>query len=52
MRELLVNGNFPDGALTINVHEKQQDGKPIESLENLALMRHCLTNDFIDDFGL
>lgn len=55
LRDLLVNLNFPDGALTLFVHEEgnvHDETMNCENMDHITLMKHMLTQQNIDDFGL
>ncbi len=48
LRDLLVNFNFPDGAITLHTSEMQEGGEHDESrqcehMDHLQLMKHLLT---------
>lgn len=57
LRDLLVNMNFPDGALTLHVQDKADEhsnnhSKMAQNMDHIQLMKHLLTQQYIDDFGL
>lgn len=57
LKDLLIGYSFPDGALTLNVHERQkgteeEEGKLVDELDNDTIMRHCLTSQYMNDYGL
>lgn len=53
LKGLLLGNNFPDGAITLHVSEKdEEDGVPAEELDEKKFLRHCLRPSTINDYGL
>lgn len=53
LKGLLLGNNFPDGAITLHVSEKdEEDGAPAEELDEKKFLRHCLRPSTINDYGL
>jgi hypothetical protein len=54
LKSLLVGNNFPEGAITLHVAEKEEgeDGMIATEMDEERLLRHCLTKPCINDYGL
>lgn len=54
LKSLLIGNNFPDGAITLHVSEKEEgdDGMLAEEMDDERFLRHCLTKSCINDYGL
>lgn len=54
LKGLLIGNNFPDGAITLHVSEKEEgeNGVMAEEMDEERFLRHCLTKPCINDYGL
>ena len=54
LKSLLIGSNFPDGAITLHVSEKEEgeEGMLAEDMDDERFLRHCLTKPWINDYGL
>jgi hypothetical protein len=54
LKGLLIGNNFPDGAITLHISEKEEgdDGAMAEDMDEERFLRHCLTKTCINDYGL
>lgn len=54
LKGLLIGNNFPEGAITLHVSEKEEgdEGMMAEDMDEERFLRHCLTKPCINDYGL
>lgn len=54
LKGLLIGHNFPEGAITLHVNEKEEgeEGKMAEDMDEEKFLQYCLTKQYINDYGL
>ena len=54
LKSLLIDNNFPEGAITLHVSDKEEgeEGMMAEEMDEERFLRHCLTKPWINDYGL